>query len=86
MAVHYPEKMRLRLPRGMPDALALAAAQHHTTPSEWVRQALLRGLQADGVCIREGTAAVSDRGNAAAGADLREAGQQGGFLGDPRSN
>ena len=61
MTVHYPEKMRLRLPRGMPEALALAAGQHHTTPSEWVRQTLLRGLQADGVCIREGTASVSDQ-------------------------
>ena len=50
MAVHYPEKMRLRLPRGMPEALALAAEHHHTTPSEWARQALLRSLQADGVC------------------------------------
>jgi hypothetical protein len=57
MTVHYPEKMRLRLPRGMPEALALAAGQHHTTPSEWVRQTLLRGLQADGVSIREGGAA-----------------------------
>jgi len=55
MAVHYPEKMRLRLPRGMPQALALAAGQHHTTPSEWVRQALLRSLQGDGVCLCDGT-------------------------------
>ena len=30
MAVHYPEKMRLRLPRGMPEALALAAGQSTT--------------------------------------------------------
>jgi hypothetical protein len=36
MAVHYPERMRLRLPRGMPEALALAAGQRHTTPSEWL--------------------------------------------------
>jgi hypothetical protein len=57
MTVHYPEKMRLRLPRGMPEALAPAAGQHHTTPSEWVRQTLLRGLQADGVCLRDGHAA-----------------------------
>jgi hypothetical protein len=59
MAVHYPEKMRLRLPRGMPKALALAAGQHHTTPTEWARQALLRGLQADGVCLRDGHAAAN---------------------------
>jgi hypothetical protein len=60
MTVHYPEKMRLRLPRGMPEALALAAGQHHTTPSEWVRQALLRSLEADGVCLRDGLPMRSD--------------------------
>jgi hypothetical protein len=58
--VHYPEKMRLRLPRGMPEALALAAGQHHTTPSEWVRQALLRSLAAEGVSLRDGAAAVCE--------------------------
>jgi len=55
--------------------LALAAGQHHTTPSEWVPQTLLRGLEADGICIQEGKAAVSDRRYV-----------QGGSLGDPRSN
>lgn len=59
MAVHYPEKMRLRLPRGMPEALALAAGQHHTTPTEWARQALLRGLLTDGVCLQDGMAVRS---------------------------
>jgi hypothetical protein len=59
----------------MPEALALAAGQHHTTPSEWVPQTLLRGLEADGICIQEGKAAVSDRRYV-----------QGGSLGDPRSN
>jgi hypothetical protein len=47
--VHYPDKLRLRVPRGLPDALRLAARQRHTTPSEWARQALLRGLAAQGV-------------------------------------
>jgi hypothetical protein len=61
MAVHYPEKMRLRLPRGMPEALALAAGQQHTTPTEWARQALLRSLQAEGVSIHDGTASVGDQ-------------------------
>jgi len=42
--VHYPDKIRLRVPRGLPDALRLAARQRHTTPAEWARQALLRGL------------------------------------------
>jgi hypothetical protein len=62
MAVHYPEKMRLRLPRGMPEALALAAGQHHTTPAEWTRRALLRSLEADGVCLRDGHAICDERG------------------------
>jgi len=75
MAVHYPEKMRLRLPRGMPEALARAAGQHHTTPTEWARQTLLRGLQADGVCISAGTASISDRRDV-----------QGDTLGDAHSN
>jgi hypothetical protein len=61
MAVtRYPEELRLRLPRGMPEALSLAAGQHHTTPTEWARQALLRGLRAEGVSLRDGTAAISD--------------------------
>ena len=60
----YPEEFRLRLPRGMPDALALAAGQHHTTPTEWARQALLRSLQAEGVSLRDGTAAISERRDA----------------------
>jgi hypothetical protein len=59
MAVHYPEKMRLRLPRGMPEAVALAAGQHHTTPAEWARRALLRCLQTDGVCLSHGLAVRS---------------------------
>jgi hypothetical protein len=47
--VHFPDKLRLRVPRGLPDALRLAAKQRHTTPAEWARQTLLRGLEAEGV-------------------------------------
>ena len=61
MAVkRYPEALRLRLPRGMPEALSLAAGRYHTTPNEWVRQVLLRNLQAEGVSIQDGKAAVSE--------------------------
>ena len=64
--VHYPDKLRLRVPRGLPDALRLAAAQTHTTPAEWARQALLRGLEAQGVqlCEAQGdgpSTAIQDR-------------------------
>ena len=51
--VHFPDKLRLRVPRGLPAALKLAAIQRHTTPSEWARQALLRGLAAEGVHLSE---------------------------------
>jgi len=51
--VHYPDKLRLRVPRGLPDALRLAARQRHTSASEWARQALLRGLEAQGVQLCE---------------------------------
>jgi hypothetical protein len=48
----------------MPEALSLAAGQHLTTPTEWARQALLRSLQAEGIRICDGKAAVGERGKA----------------------
>jgi hypothetical protein len=36
----------------------MAAAAHNTTPSEWSRRALLQGLQADGLHLRDGQIAV----------------------------
>jgi hypothetical protein len=47
--VHFPDSLRLRVPRGLTAAVQIAAKQRHTTPAEWARQALLRGLVADGV-------------------------------------
>jgi hypothetical protein len=40
MQVHFPDNLRLRVPRGLPGAVQRAAAQRHTTPSEWARQTL----------------------------------------------
>jgi hypothetical protein len=71
----YPEELRLRLPRGMPEALSLAAGQHLTTPTEWARQALLRSLQAEGIRICDGKAAVGERGDTVAPRSLHR-GQQ----------
>jgi hypothetical protein len=47
--VRFPDKLRLRVPRGLPEAVQAAARQRHTNPSEWARQAILRGLEAQGV-------------------------------------
>jgi hypothetical protein len=43
LGVYYPDKLRLRVPRGLPAALERAARQ--LTPLN-TRQALLRGLAA----------------------------------------
>lgn len=47
----FPARIGLRVPRGLPEALEAAARQRFTTPAEWARQTLLRGLTADGVRI-----------------------------------
>jgi hypothetical protein len=51
--VTYPSKLRLRVPAGLPDALRQAARLNHTSSSEWARQALLRGLEAEGLKLSE---------------------------------
>jgi len=56
----FPKELRLRVPGGLPDALERAADQHHQTPAEWARQALLRSLAAEGVSLHDGKAAASD--------------------------
>lgn len=69
----YPKELRLRVPGGLPDALERAAGQHHQTPAEWARQALLRSLAAEGVSLRDGTAAICERNEAAATGGLLRA-------------
>ena len=46
-------------PRGARAAIAAAAQLKHTTHSEYVRQALLRCLEADGVTLRRGMVKVT---------------------------
>jgi len=41
----------------------MAAAANNTTPSEWSRRALMQGLQADGLRLRDGQIAVIEVGN-----------------------
>ena len=54
MQVHFPDKVRLRVPRGLPAALQEAARRQNTTPSEWARRTLLRGLEAEGLALLDG--------------------------------
>jgi len=48
----FPEDLRVKAPRGARTAIATAARLKHTTQSEYVRQAILRCLDADGVNLR----------------------------------
>jgi len=50
----FPEDLRVKAPRGSRAAIAAAAELKHTSHSEYVRQALLRSLEADGVKLRRG--------------------------------
>jgi hypothetical protein len=49
MQIRFPDRLRLRVPRGLAAAIKAAAEQRHTTPAELARQALLCGLASDGV-------------------------------------
>ena len=55
----FPEDLRVKAPRGAGNAIEIAASKCNTTKSEWIRQALLRGLEADGITIRRGMVAIT---------------------------
>lgn len=49
MTVRFPSRIEIRAPKALPEALSVAASQQMTTPSEYVRRALIEKLQADGI-------------------------------------
>jgi hypothetical protein len=55
----FPEDLRVKAPRGAKAAIAAAAERKHTSHAEYVRQALLRSLEADGVKLRRGMVEVT---------------------------
>jgi len=57
----FPEDLRVKAPRGARAAIAAAAQLKHNSHSEYVRQAILRCLDADGVKLRRGTVEVTDQ-------------------------
>ena len=48
----FPETPKLRAPVGLNQAIKAAAKRRHCTAGEFVRQSLLRTLQAEGVFLR----------------------------------
>jgi hypothetical protein len=45
----FPDAIRCRVPRGMPQAVEAAARAQLTAPSEYIRRAVLAALRTDGV-------------------------------------
>ena len=55
----FPEDLRVKASRGARAAIAAAAQIKHTSYAEYVRQAVLRSLEADGVKIRRGAVEIA---------------------------
>jgi hypothetical protein len=49
-----PDCVHLRVPRGMSRAVELLARERNCSSAHYMREVLLRGLEADGVRIRDG--------------------------------
>jgi len=55
--VRFPSFLRIRTPERLPGAIAAAADRKMTTASEYVRQAIIERLKADGLDLEELSAA-----------------------------
>ncbi|MFA6043581.1 MAG: hypothetical protein WC718_01235 [Phycisphaerales bacterium] len=51
LTIHYPEHLHLRVPRGLGQAAAEAAAAQDCRPSEYLRRVILAALREDGFGI-----------------------------------
>jgi hypothetical protein len=50
----YSDRLVAMMPSGCNDLIKAAARRECRKPSEWVRQAVLRQLEADGLCLIPG--------------------------------
>jgi hypothetical protein len=53
----FPRYIQFRAPKKLPDVIAAAARKKFTTTSEYVRQAVIKELKADGLDTKELNAA-----------------------------
>lgn len=53
-APRFPTVIRLRGPAGLPEAIDAVARRRHTTAAQWMRDALLERLAAEGLRLRDG--------------------------------
>jgi hypothetical protein len=49
MREHFPILIKARAPKALRQAIKVAAEKELTTPSEWMRRALLRRLREEGI-------------------------------------
>ena len=50
----FPETLKLCAPIGLSEAIKQAARRRNTTAGEYVRQALLQTMRAEGLILRDG--------------------------------
>lgn len=53
-ACAFPDVLRVRIPAGLRQALAMASRVHNQTASEFTRQTLISALADEGIRIRNG--------------------------------
>ena len=53
MKIRFPDALHVRVPGGLSSAIEEAARARCTSHSEWIRQALIQGLRAEGLFPRE---------------------------------
>jgi hypothetical protein len=59
----FPQRIAVRVPAGLLEAVETAARRRFTSPSEWTRQALLRSLAGDGVHLDDGRVEIIEQGH-----------------------
>jgi hypothetical protein len=60
---YYPARMALRIPAEMQEAVTVAARMQFTSPSEYLRRAVLLALRTDGVRLgADGRVETNDTG------------------------
>ncbi len=56
----FPEDLKVKAPRGMTAAISVGAQIRSTSNAEYMRQAILGRLEADGVKLRRGLVEINE--------------------------
>ena len=64
MKIRFPDALHVRVPTGLSTAIEAAARNRCTSGSEWIRQALIRGLRDEGLFLSEAAGKPLQQGGA----------------------